>query len=91
MLAHKQSSENNRWNLWFGICVVMFLISCSKKENSRTVDILTVAVLPDQSEVQLRDKYQPLLKNSVLITIFQRSALILIVLNMLCCKWTIEW
>ena len=37
------------------------MMACSQDDKPRTVEIFKVAVLPDQDELQLRSKYQPLL------------------------------
>jgi len=43
------------------VIVVVLLVACSDREAGRTIDLLKVAVLPDQSKSLLRKKYQPLL------------------------------
>ncbi|HED16368.1 MAG TPA: phosphate/phosphite/phosphonate ABC transporter substrate-binding protein [Gammaproteobacteria bacterium] len=50
-----------RWCIW-AVLLLGFdmLVACSQDDNSRTVKILKIAVLPDQSESQLHSKYQPL-------------------------------
>ena len=63
MLMNKQSYKINRWNLCFCICIALFMAACTKEESVRTIETLNVAVLPDQSEAQLRRKYQPLLEH----------------------------
>jgi len=50
-----------RWRIWFVLLWVIALAACSQGEKVITVDVLRVAVLPDQSEAKLRQKYQPLL------------------------------
>ena len=47
--------------LWI-VLIMALLVACSENESERTTsNVLRVAVLPDQSEIQLRKKYQPLL------------------------------
>lgn len=43
------------------IVISLLLLSCSKSDKTREIDVLTVAVLPDQTETVLKKKYQPLM------------------------------
>jgi len=45
----------------FGLLLCFFMLACSEDNKLRTVEVFRVAVLPDQTEAQLRSKYQPLL------------------------------
>ena len=55
--------EKSRQYLWLCFLLSLFLVACSKSDESRTVKTLRVAVLPDQSETILRNKYLPLLEH----------------------------
>lgn len=55
-------SHNLRiWSVWLGLLLSLFMVACSQDDGSRTIETLRVAVLPDQSESELRSKYQPLI------------------------------
>lgn len=41
----------------------LLAVACSQNNNSRTIETLNVAVLPDQNESQLRARYLPLLEH----------------------------
>lgn len=54
---------NRMWNLSFGLLLSLLLASCYQGESSRSVESLTIAVLPDQDEKLLRKKYHPLVEH----------------------------
>lgn len=60
---YKKSLNNNRWKLWLGVWFLFFIVACSKQNDTRTVDTLNVAILPDQNEQQVRSKYKPLIEH----------------------------
>lgn len=62
MFARPNSQSKSVWHLWFSVLVVVLMIACSDKEATRTIETLNVGSLPDQNELLLRKKYQPLLE-----------------------------
>lgn len=55
-----------RWafgSIAFSVLLSLLTLACSQDDVSRTVETLNVAVLPDQSELQIRRKYEPLLEH----------------------------
>lgn len=63
MFRYRAIHKKTGLNIWLGLCLLVFMAACSKEEPVRTVDTLKIAVLPDQSESQLRMKYQPLIEH----------------------------
>lgn len=59
----KKSHEKYKWNLWLGLVVSFLLASCSENDNSRTVETLTIAVVPQQSVAKQRSIYEPLVNH----------------------------
>lgn len=55
-------------NLCFALLVSFFIAACSQENSTRTIETLSVAVLPDQSEEKIRSKYQPFLNHIKLHT-----------------------
>ncbi len=58
---YTKSKNVRRWYILPGLLLSILMVSCTDDESTRTIEMLNVAVLPDQSEAQLRAKYQPLL------------------------------
>jgi phosphonate transport system substrate-binding protein len=63
MGLYAKSRDINIWGVWLGMLLSLFMAACSRDDGARTVKTLRVAVLPDQSEAQLRSKYLPLLEH----------------------------
>ena len=72
----KRSHEKYKWNLWLGLVVSFLLASCSEKDNSRTVEALTIAVVPHQNESIQRSIYEPLINHISEHTDLQTTLLI---------------
>lgn len=52
-----------RWKLGLTLLFSLFLLSCSENNNGRTVKLLKVAVLPQQSKSIQRKNYQPIIEH----------------------------
>lgn len=63
MLAYKTRHKKFSLNTLFGLCLLFFMAACSNEESVRTIGTFKIGVLPDQSESQLRMKYQPLIEH----------------------------
>ena len=49
--------------MWPGLLLSLLAVACSQDESVRSVEVLRVALLPDQNDSLLRDRYQPLLEH----------------------------
>lgn len=61
---------------WLIIILFLLLAACSQDEKTREIETLNIAVLPDQSEVDIRNKYLPLLNYLYLHTGLKTKLLI---------------
>ena len=50
-----------KWRFCIVLIQCLLLLACAQEDSSRTIKSLNVGVLPDQNEVMLRNRYQPLL------------------------------
>ena len=61
MCFNKNFLNKSTLNLLLGFLLSFLLLACSPDNSSKTLKVYKIAVLPEQSEALLREKYQPLI------------------------------
>lgn len=63
MFLYINLQNKSRWNFIVGLFLSLLLVACSENDNSRTVETLTIAVVPHQIESIQRSIYEPLISH----------------------------
>lgn len=63
MHSNTKLRNKYKWRFFFSFLLSLLLVACSENDNSRTVEALTIAVVPNQNESIQRSIYEPLINH----------------------------